>query len=196
MSNGGKLRSGRKTTSGSKLGTTVARPPAVSSAPSTGAPQWARVAPFRDPEDSLSYLLWQLYHGWMRRLNGALAGVAMTHLQFIVLGLTAFFTQENPRPQARIAEYCAMDPMLLSKIMRTLEQKRLIVRRPDPLDTRIKLVSLAPAGDALLARSIPLFAQAYDEFFAPVGADAPAFHAVLMRLLRAMQSRENVAPTG
>jgi DNA-binding MarR family transcriptional regulator len=132
----------------------------------------------------------------MRRLNGALAGVAMTHLQFIVLGLTAFFTQENPRPQARIAEYCAMDPMLLSKIMRTLEHKRLIVRRSDPLDTRIKLVSLAPAGDALLARSIPLFSQAYDEFFAPAGADEPGFHTVLMRLLRAMQSRENVPPRG
>ena len=89
MSNGGKLRSGRRATAGRKLGPrTVTETLAASAAHPTGAPQWARVAPFRDPEDSLSYLLWQLYHGWMRRLNGALAGVAMTHLQFIVLGLT------------------------------------------------------------------------------------------------------------
>ncbi len=152
---------------------------------------WDSVSRFKQPEDSLGYLLWQTAHGWMRRLNSSLLEAGMTHLQYIVLGSTLWLTRTaKPPSQARLAEFCAMDPMLISKVVRALERKHAIRRAPDPRDTRSKLLNLTDEGVAIILRCIPLVESAYEEYFTPVGGDEAQFHATLMRLFHAMKHDE------
>jgi DNA-binding MarR family transcriptional regulator len=151
--------------------------------------QWIGRSRIKRPEESLGYLLWQTAHGWMRFLNGALAEAGMTHLQFIVLGSAAWLIRAGKPPsQARLAEFCAMDPMLISKVVRMLEKKGAVRRAADPHDTRIKLVSLTRPGEAMLLRALPVAERAYNDFFAPVAKDEDELRGALMRLFASIRS--------
>ncbi|HEX3409173.1 MAG TPA: MarR family transcriptional regulator [Candidatus Binataceae bacterium] len=146
---------------------------------------------FKEPEDSLGYLLWQTAHGWMRRLNSELLEMGLTHLQMIALGSTAWLTRiSGPPSQARLAKFCAMDPMLISKVVRTLEKKRAIVRTSDPRDTRSKLLSVTDEGNRIILQCIPVIERAYEKFFAAVGESEPQFHDTLLKLFRSMKATE------
>jgi DNA-binding MarR family transcriptional regulator len=149
---------------------------------------WDSVSRFKSPEDSLGYLLWQTAHGWMRRLNSALLQIDMTHLQMIALGSTLWLTRIGGAPsQARLAKFCAMDPMLISKVVRMLEKKRAIVRTPDPRDTRSKLLSVTDEGQHIILQCLPIIERAYENFFAAVGENEVQLHETLLRLFRSMQ---------
>jgi DNA-binding MarR family transcriptional regulator len=145
--------------------------------------EWIKSARFKQPEDSLGYLLWQTAHGWMRLLNSTLVEIGMTHLQFIVIGSATWLMHVGKQPsQAKLAEFCAMDPMLISKVVRMLEKKGSIKRTADTRETRIKLVSLTEEGEAMLIRALPLIERAYDEFFSPLGEKEKDFRESLLRL--------------
>ena len=150
---------------------------------------WTRVsARFKQPEDNDGYLFWQLAHGWMRSLNRALLTTELTHLQFSVLGSAAWLAQVGCTPsQARIAEFCVMDAMLISKTIRMLERKKLVQRQGDPRDSRIKLVSITRKGEQMLLRVIPLVERAYADFFAPLGELEPVVHEALLTLFHSMK---------
>lgn len=160
--------------------------------PATEPVDWDSVSRFKQPEDSLGYLLWQTAHGWMRRLNNELLGMGLTHLQMIALGSTAWLTRVSGAPsQARLAKFCAMDPMLISKVVRTLEKKRAIVRTPDSRDTRSKLLSVTDEGNRIILQCIPVIEQAYEKFFAAVSENEPQLHDMLLRLFRSMKAIED-----
>lgn len=125
----------------------------------------------------------------MRSLNRALIATELTHLQFSVLASSAWLSQEGwPPSQVRIAEFCVMDPMLISKTIRMLERKKLVRRHGDLRDTRIKLVSLTGRGEQMLLRVIPLVERAYADFFAPLGKHEPLVHQALLTLFHSMKS--------
>jgi DNA-binding MarR family transcriptional regulator len=125
----------------------------------------------------------------MRSLNRALLPADLTHLQFSVLASAAWLSQtECPPSQARIAEFCVMDPMLISKTIRMLERKQLVRRCGDAHDTRIKLVSLTQKGEQMLLRVIPLVEHAYADFFAPLGEQEPIVHKALLTLFNSMKA--------
>jgi DNA-binding MarR family transcriptional regulator len=152
---------------------------------------WDSVSRFKQPEDSLGYLLWQTAHGWMRRLNSELAAMGLTHLQMIALGSTAWLTRiSGPPSQARLAKFCAMDPMLISKVVRTLERKLAIVRTPDPHDTRSRLLSVTDEGNRVILQCIPVIERAYEDFFVAVGENEAQFHDTLLQLFRSMKAVE------
>jgi len=149
---------------------------------------WDSVSRFKSPEDSLGYLLWQTAHEWMRRLNSELLQIGMTHLQMIALGSTLWLTRIGGAPsQARLAKFCAMDPMLISKVVRMLEKKRAIVRTPDPRDTRSKLLSVTDEGKRIILQCLPIIERAYEKFFAAVGENEPQLRETLLRLFRSMK---------
>jgi DNA-binding MarR family transcriptional regulator len=152
------------------------------------AVDWDSVSRFKQPEDSIGYLLWQTAHGWMRRLNSELLEMGLTHLQMIALGSTLWLTRIGGAPsQARLAEFCAMDPMLISKVVRMLEKKRAIVRTLDPYDTRSKLLSVTDEGKRIILQCIPVIERAYEKFFAAVGENESQLHDMLLQLFRGMK---------
>jgi MarR family transcriptional regulator, organic hydroperoxide resistance regulator len=152
---------------------------------------WDSVSRFKQPEDSLGYLLWQTAHGWMRRLNSELVEMGLTHLQMIALGSTAWLTRiSGPPSQAQLAQFCAMDPMLISKVVRTLEKKHAIVRTLDQRDTRRRLLSVIDEGTRIILKCIPVIERAYEKFFAPVGECEPQLHDTLLRLFHSIKATE------
>jgi DNA-binding MarR family transcriptional regulator len=165
--------------------------PEPATAPGTLPVDWDSVSRFKQPEDSLGYLLWQTAHGWMRRLNSELVAMGLTHLQMIALGSTAWLTRiSGPPSQARLAKFCAMDPMLISKVVRTLEKKSAILRTPDPRDTRSRLLSVTEEGNRVILQCIPVIERAYEKFFSPVGENELQFHETLLQLFRSMKAVE------
>jgi len=84
-----------------------------------------------------------------------------------------------------------MDPMLISKVVRTLEKKRAIARTPDPRDTRSRLLSVTDEGNRVILQCIPVIERAYENFFAPVGEHEPQLHDMLLRLFRSMKATED-----
>jgi DNA-binding MarR family transcriptional regulator len=148
---------------------------------------WERVSRFHRPEDSLAYLLWHVTHGWIRRLNATLAPLGMTHLQFILMASTAWLARSGSVSQSRLAHFCTMDPMLISKTLRTLERHGMLLRKSDPDDNRAKQLQLTKRGLSQFIRALPDVELAYDEFFAPIGKATPEVHRALLRLFRTVQ---------
>jgi DNA-binding MarR family transcriptional regulator len=84
----------------------------------------------------------------------------------------------------------AMDPMLISKVVRVLEKKRAILRTPDPRDTRSKLLSVTDEGNQIILQCIAVIERAYEKFFAAVGENGPQFHETLLGLFRSVKAIE------
>lgn len=66
---------------------------------------------------------------------------------------------EGPLSLSGIAEAVGVDAPYATLIVDTLEERRLVERRPDPADRRRKLVSLTPAGKEAVARVIRIQRQ-------------------------------------
>ncbi|MFM2304169.1 MAG: hypothetical protein RLZZ135_1579, partial [Cyanobacteriota bacterium] len=94
---------------------------------------WARVCQFAVPEDSVGYQLWQVVHLWQRQVDVALAELDLTHLQFVLLAGIGWLTRDGDLlTQVQLAEFCKIDVMQISQVVRKLEVKKLIHRSAHP----------------------------------------------------------------
>ncbi len=123
---------------------------------------------FALPEDSAGYLLWQVTHSWQRQVEAALAELDITHLQFVLLAGIGWLTRNGDLlTQVQLAEFCKIDVMQISQVVRKLEVKNLIERSAHPTDTRAKVLTLTPTGEATLEQALPLVEHLDTEFFSP-----------------------------
>ncbi|MBV9747338.1 MAG: MarR family transcriptional regulator, partial [Acetobacteraceae bacterium] len=121
---------------------------------------------------SFGFRLWHLKHAWSRRLEAALAPLGLTYLQFVMLRAADRLARHGERPsQARLAEVLATDRMLVSKVLRLLTQKGLIVRPVHPEDARAVEIVITEAGRQVLRAARPIAQAAQDEFFGRLGPE-------------------------
>ncbi len=67
-----------------------------------------------------------LRHAWTRRLEAALNGTELTHMQFFLMRATEHVLSLGETPsQTRLADQLHIDRMTASKVLRTLEAKGL-----------------------------------------------------------------------
>ena len=137
------------------------------------------------PHRSFGYRLWMLRHAWTRRLEAALDATELTHMQFFLMRSTEHVARLGETPsQARLADQLHIDRMTVSKVLRTLEAKGLVVRAVHPDDPRANSVALTAAGAALLRRATSLVITEQDRFFGRLGPARKAqFSAMLDDLL-------------
>lgn len=120
----------------------------------------------QSPVRTFGFRLWHVQHAFMRRLEGALLPLGLTHMQFVVLRVADHLAQAGEQPtQARLAVGTATDRMMVSKVLRLLEAKGLVVRPVHPMDARAHHVVLTAAGRRLVAQAMPLALQAQAEYF-------------------------------
>ncbi len=138
------------------------------------------------PVSSFGFRLWHVQHAFMRRLEAALLPLGLTHMQFVVLRVADHLAQAGEQPtQARLAVGTATDRMMVSKVLRLLEGKGLVVRSVHPADARAHHVVLTAAGRRLVAQAIPLALQAQAEYFGSLSRGRlEQLDAVLDELLR------------
>lgn len=141
-----------------------------------------RVFSFED-EESPGFLLWRAAQRWQRVMAATLAPLGLTHPQFVLLACAfRLWNRSGPPTQVHLAERAGMDVKTASDVIGRLEGRGLIERRPDPRDSRAKLVHVTPAGADLVRMASPAVESADEGFFSLV--DAPALAASLRPLGR------------
>lgn len=145
---------------------------------------------FKSPEESPGYLLGQLTILWQRKQKRVLDPLDLTQTQFVLLAALAWLSRESETvTQIDIANQGNADRMMVSKVLRTLEDKKFITRHEHPTDTRAKTIRFTTEGEAVFRKALVLIEKADMEFFTHLGADLSSFNAGIIKLI-AMNKNE------
>jgi DNA-binding MarR family transcriptional regulator len=137
-----------------------------------------------DPDDSPGFLLWHVTLRWQRDIATALAPLALTHVQFVLLATTWWLNSQGNNPnQLALARRAGTDVKMTSQVLRKLETKGLIRRDVDAADTRARRLRVTDRGAELAVRAIAAVETADARFFQPI-PDSAALLALLRPLAR------------
>ena len=126
---------------------------------------WPTASRFAGPQDSPGFVLWRRFHDWQRGIDQRLATFDLTQLQFSVLAVAAWLARDGrPVIQQDIADLGKIDRMLVSQVVRKLEAKRLLRRRPHGADRRAVSIALTKSGTDLLTATLPIV-ESHDAAF-------------------------------
>jgi len=140
---------------------------------------------FKKAEDSPGFLLWQLTMLWQRTTKRELDKLDLTHTQFVLLTTLAWLSKTSDSvTQVDIANHSKTDRMMVSKVLRTLEEKGLLGRQEHATDTRAKSVSLTPNGESILQKALATVEQVDIDFFSKLGDQEAAFKAAMLKLIQ------------
>jgi DNA-binding MarR family transcriptional regulator len=137
---------------------------------------------FTAAEDSPGLLLWQVTNRWQAAQRASLKPYDLTHVQFVLLASLTWLGDDGPVTQRRLAEHAATDPMMTSQVLRALEERGLVVRRPHPHDRRARALEVTRKGAALANRSVRAVEECDRAFFDVLGKDVPRLVTSLRRL--------------
>jgi len=127
---------------------------------------------FEKPQDSPGFLLWQTTTLWERRIKKALEGFELTHSQFVIMALLLWLCAHEYQPtQADLSTWSKLDKMNVSKSLKTLTERGLVVRSDHGSDLRAKTMQLTEKGKGLVHQAIPLVEGADAHFFGSVLPD-------------------------
>jgi len=140
------------------------------------------VSDFRRAEESPGLLLWQLSNKWQAKQRAALKLFDLTHVQFVLLAALTYADGTSSLTQKQLAEYAQTDIMMTSQVLRKLEQKGLVQRKPSWLDGRAFTPSPTAAGVELANRAIKIVEKVDKNFFAAVDPELTSL-VKMMRLL-------------
>lgn len=132
---------------------------------------------FKSPGDSPGYLLGQLTTLWQRKLKKVLDPLNLTQTQFVLMAALAWLSKANEAvTQVEIAEQSNADRMMVSKVLRTLEEKQFISRHEHPTDTRAKVIKLTSDGAKVLQKALTAVERADMGFFSALGNGLSGFN--------------------
>ena len=139
---------------------------------------------FKKPEDSPGFLLAQVTMLWQRKQKRVLDPLYLTHTQFVLLSSLAWLSRENDDvTQVDIANLSNADRMMVSKVLRTLVEKKFITRQEHPIDTRAKIIKLTQEGAEVLQKALEMVENADIEFFSAIKTDIEAFNIDMLKLI-------------
>ena len=134
------------------------------------------------PENAVGFVLWRVVHRYQREVDRALAAFDLTNLQFMALALAAWLGRTGEAvTQADIARAGDIQPMQVSHMLKTLENKGLITRVRSTSDVRAKHIEVTADGLTALRRSLPVVIEVQRRLF---GADGGVGGSLLTTLLR------------
>lgn len=139
---------------------------------------------FDSPNDSPGYLLGQVTMLWQRKQKRVLDPLDLTHTQFVLLASLAWLSKTSHSvTQVDIARQSNADRMMVSKVLRTLENKGFITRHEHETDTRAKIIRLTTKGQNVLQAALTSVEDADHEFFSALGTDLSAFNTNMVQLI-------------
>ncbi len=139
---------------------------------------------FSSPNDSTGYLLGQVTLLWQRRHKKVLDPLNLTQTQFVLLTALAWLSKENDYvTQVDIANQGNADRMMVSKVLRTLEDKQFIERNEHPTDTRAKVIVMTKQGAKVLQKALIAIEETDIDFFAVLGNKLNTFNKNMIKLI-------------
>lgn len=139
---------------------------------------------FKSPNDSPGYLLGQLTMLWQRKLKKVLDPLDLTQTQFVLLAALGWLSKKNDVvTQIDIANQSNADRMMVSKVLRTLQDKGFITRQEHETDTRAKTIRLTTDGEVVLQKALIEVENADLDFFATLDHQLPGFNKSMVQLI-------------
>lgn len=139
---------------------------------------------FQNPEESSGYLLWQVSMLWQRKMKRALDELGLTHTQFVLLAALAWLSKSSETvTQVDIASHSNTDRMMVSKVLRTLQNKGFINRKEHLTDTRAKSISLSKSGQTILQKAIKIVEETDNSFFSVLQSQEKTFNSNMRKLV-------------
>ncbi|QSO52032.1 winged helix-turn-helix transcriptional regulator [Alicyclobacillus curvatus] len=112
---------------------------------------------FSNANDSPGFLLWQVTATWQKNIRQALEPFELTHPQFVLLYSCYWLNLQVDRAgvtQVHLARHTKVDVNVTSQVLRTLQKRGLIDRKPHPTDTRANLIVVTQDGISLATRAV------------------------------------------
>lgn len=132
---------------------------------------------FKSPNESPGYLLGQLTLLWQRKQKKVLDPLDLTQTQFALLCALAWLSNNSSNvTQIDIANQTNFDRMMVSKVLRTLEEKKFLTREEHEMDTRAKTIRLTNIGETVLQKAIIEIENADIDFFSTLNTKLSHFN--------------------
>ena len=139
---------------------------------------------FKSPNDSPGYLLGQVTMLWQRKQKKVLDPLDLTQTQFVLLAALGWLSKKsNAVTQVDIANQSNADRMMVSKVLRTLEEKDFITRQEHQTDTRAKTTRLTTEGEIVLQKAMIAIENADLDFFAALDNKLLSFNKNMVQLI-------------
>ena len=123
-------------------------------------------------EQSSGFLLWQVTTIWQREIKTALEPLGLSHSGFVLLASLLWFEeQDTVVTQTTLIEHTKLDKMTVSKSLRGLEEKGLVLRMENKQDTRAKTIFLSDGGRSLAMASVKMVEEIDGSFFSAITAE-------------------------
>lgn len=131
---------------------------------------------FSGPEESPGFLLWQVSNLWQKMQRKALLEFDLTHVQFVLLAGIGWLEGKLPDvSQAILSKHAKTDLMMTSQVLRTLENKKLILRKKNDNDPRAFSLSLTPLGKNKLQKALKVVEEVDHHFFSSLSVKSKNF---------------------
>ncbi len=148
-------------------------------------PHTPKQAPTTGSQGGPGSLLWQASKIWQRHRKESLRLLGLSPAQLVILANLVRLAKQYPYvTQTMLSAQTKIDLMMTSQVIRSLEQKGLVVRKPHPEDQRAKQVLITPHGEKIAMQGVRAVEKTNERFFAPLGKDLPE----LVRLLHILIS--------
>lgn len=136
------------------------------------------------------FLVWRLSIAWRTAVDRAVAPYDLTHASYSVLASLYGMTHEGRQPnQRQLADQTGLEVVYISKLVRALEHKDLLIRRQDPADSRAVTLSLSEEGETIAVQAINTVRALMETLTAPLGGTASARTRRFMEDLRTLLDR-------
>jgi DNA-binding MarR family transcriptional regulator len=133
--------------------------------------------------EGAGFLLWKAGNAWQRHVRQQLKSSGITHVQFLLLDAMNQLEANGKEPsQTLLARTAGTDVMMTSKVIRTLEQAKLVARKENRKDGRAVLLQITSAGKKKLASAAAAIKKSDDVFFAKLVGKPHKFVANLKAL--------------
>lgn len=122
------------------------------------------------------HYIWRISVRLRTAMDRALAPLALTSIQYSLLGSLLQLGRTGRAPSQReLADFSGLEPMYVSKIIRSLERAGLVERTPNPRDPRAFALAPTASGIARFQQARPVVKALHGDFMAPLGPpEAPA----------------------
>lgn len=127
---------------------------------------------FESGNESPGFMLWRVTNQWQAVMRSSLKQFEITHVQFVLLASLTWSAEETGITQSELSHRTQTDPMMVSQVLRALEQKGLVRREPNPNDGRAMLVQATPEG-MFIAREANQAVESADARFFGTSASTP-----------------------
>ena len=143
------------------------------------------------PEESLGYMFWLTSNLWQRKMVKALKPTGLTLVQLVLLAGVAWLEKEPEEiTQVRLARQAKTDVMMTSQVLRKLESKGLVRKRPSESDTRSNVITLTEKGAEKVAKALEIAENVDSSFFRYLRGNYNEFLLELVALTKANDTKK------